>query len=203
MKTVDEVRKRLEKLRFRCLRQHVRLISSKKPQNCVHNFEHVPHPQRNEIPTEVEMVPRVVSTLVVIQPEKPIRLCMYGSDKPESWNGDICDVDDTAQICPYFKSRVSEERAVEEFDLLMVDDDYVFEHHKDIATLQWVLGERIHRTPLTKMRLSAAVRPTCSLRPGRKSLIRSHCVSLNSYRLDISPLQQQQTKLQSVYVDTA
>lgn len=149
MKTVDEVRKRLEKLRFRCLRQHVRLISSKKPQNCVHNFEHVPHPQRNEIPTEVEMVPRVVSTLVVIQPEKPIRLCMYGSDKPESWNGDVCDVDDTAQICPYFKSRVSEERAVEEFDLLMVDDDYVFEHHKDIATLQWVLGERIHRTPLS------------------------------------------------------
>ena len=46
-------------------------------------------------------------------------------------------------------------------------------------------------TPLTNWRLSTAVRPTCSTRPGSTSLIRSHCASLNSYRLGAIKLVQQ------------
>lgn len=60
-----------------------------------------------------------------------------------------------------------------------------------------------HRTPLMNCRLSTAVRPTCSTRPGSDPLIRSHYISLNSYRLVTYPLQQQY-KLPKVYiVDTA
>lgn len=149
MKTADEVRKRLEKLRTRCLRQHCATASAKKPSNCIHNIEHIPRPQKARMPTEVEKAPRVITTLVVIQPESPVRLCMYGSENPATWNGDICDDDATAASCQHFEPRVTEDQAVREFDDLMADDEYVVKNHADIAALQWVLGERVYRTPLS------------------------------------------------------
>jgi len=149
MKSADEIRKRLEKIRMRCLRQYCSDVLSKKPRNCMFNLEHVPRPQKSRIPTEMEMVPRTVSTLVVVEPATPVRLCMYGSTKPDLWNGDLCEDDKTAQACPYFTAKVTEEQATAEFNELMSQDDYVLEHHKDMAALQWVLGERIYKSPLS------------------------------------------------------
>jgi hypothetical protein len=149
MKTADEVRGRLEKLRIRYLRQYCAAVRARLPHNCVHNCVHMPTLQKTSLPTEVELAPRIVSTLVVMEPQIPVRLCLYGSDKPDMWNGDVCDADETARECPHFEARVTEEQAVAEFEGLMADDSYVLDNHKDVAALQWVLGERVFRIPLS------------------------------------------------------
>jgi len=149
MKNVDEVRKRLEKLRTRYLRQHCSTVRAKKPQNCVHNVLHTPRPQKKQVLTEVERAPRVVTTLVIMRPESPVRLCMYGSENSATWNGDLCDGDAVAQNCPYFEAKLSEEQAAIEFEELMADDEHVVKHYGDVAALQWVLGERVYRVPLS------------------------------------------------------
>lgn len=151
MKTEIEIRKRLEKLRVRYCRKYCADVSGKKPRNCVYNIEHAPVERVDHVPTEVELAPRVTTTLVVIQPDFPIRLCMYGSEKPDTWNGDVCDDDATAHACPYFEPKIPEDRAVEEFDKLMSDDEFVLENYRDIASLQWVLNERVHLTPLSTL----------------------------------------------------
>lgn len=149
MKTPEEIRKRLEKLRVRYCKNFFSEVRSKKPHNCVHNAEHHPSKRKPVLPTEVELAPRIVTTLVVIQPDSPIRLCMYGSEKPDLWNGDVCDDDATAASCPYFEAKISEDEANDEFNKLMADDAYVLEHYKDVATLQWVLNERVYETELS------------------------------------------------------
>jgi hypothetical protein len=95
------------------------------------------------------MFPRTVTSLVVIQPDQKIRLCMYGSENPSEWPGNVCDTVETARECKLFQPRVSEKDAVKEFNDLMADDAWVYEHHKDIAALQWVLEERVHKIDLS------------------------------------------------------
>jgi hypothetical protein len=150
VKTPEEVRRRLLKLRARYLKKFCTQVCSKRHQNCIYNVEHLhTSSSKDTVPTEVEIAPRIVSTLIVIEPNLPIRLCTYGSERPDLWNGDICDDDETAKKCPYFVAKVSEGQAVDEFNTLMADDDYVLENYKDMATLQWVLSDRVHRMPLS------------------------------------------------------
>lgn len=150
MKSQEAIRHRLEKLRTRYLRSHCALVRDKKPQNCVYNYEHKPFGVREKgVPIEYELAPRVSISLVVIQPDRPVRLCTYGSEKPDTWNGDLCDQDDIARKCKKFKHRVSEEGAIQSFNDLMLDDPYVLENYRDIAALQWVLGERVATMPLS------------------------------------------------------
>ena len=149
MKSQEETRRRLEKLRARYCRKYCAEVREKKPQNCRFNHEHAPSPRKPEIPTEVEIAPRVITSLVVIQPDFPIRLCMYGSSDPATWNGDLCDCDEVAQKCKLFQSRLAESAMASQFDLLMADDEYVYANYKDVAALQWVLGERVHAIPLS------------------------------------------------------
>lgn len=148
MKTQDEIQKRLEKLRARYCAKHCSMVLSKKPSNCVYAYKHMPRPRQQSTPIEYEIAPREVTSLVIIQPDSPIDLCTYGSDKPETWNGDICD-DNVACQCRFFKSKIDESNAINDFDKLMADDAYVLEHYKDIAALQWVLNERVYKTRLS------------------------------------------------------
>jgi hypothetical protein len=132
-------------------------------------MEHFPVKRTDHVPTEVELSPRITTTLVVIQPDSPIRLCMYGSEKPDLWNGDVCDDDATAHACPYFSPKISEDRSVEKFNELMSDDAFVLENYKDIASLQWVLNDRVHLTPLSvwdkiKIWFDTFFRRRCSLK---------------------------------------
>ncbi len=144
MKSQDEILRRLNKLRSRYLRKHCLLARGKKPDNCVFNHEHTPQPRKAEIPAEFERAPRTVTSLVVIQPDQKIRLCMYGADNPAEWPGDICDSDEMAQGCRFFQSKSTEAETIGEFNALMADDKYVYDNYKDIAALQWVIDHRIH-----------------------------------------------------------
>lgn len=153
MKTKEEIKKRLRKLRERYARKYIESSQQRIHINCVHNHEHLPSP----IPTtpvvrsqqDRKMAPSHSVSLVVIQEERPIFLCMYGSDDPSKWGGTICDNNDISRSCKTFKPILNLEQAKQEFLESMVDDEYVFNNYRDVATLQWVLGERVHNFPLT------------------------------------------------------
>jgi len=149
VKSQEEIQRRLEKLRLRYLKRHCAAAMGRRPHNCTFNHEHTPTQRKPDVPTEMELAPRMTTSLVVIQPDSPVRLCMYGSEDPAAWNGDICDRDDMARQCKWFQPRVTEQQAIDEFGALMADDDYVYENHKDVAALQWVLDERVARVPLS------------------------------------------------------
>lgn len=148
MKTRDEIDRRLEKLRSRYLRQHVSASQTRRPCNCVHNHEHVPTAPPRRSHTSSDIAPRKTTTLVVLrETQTSIRLCMYGSEDIQNWPGDVCDTDDTARACPYFRPRVSQDAAVEEFRGLLADDKHVLQTYPDVAALQWVLDSRVHDVP--------------------------------------------------------
>src|SRR5690606_9151048 len=85
---------------------------------------------------------------------EPVRLCMYIAPSEEDgvdsvWNGDICDRDAVAQHCKFFKPKFgTTESVTAEFDNLLADDEYTLKNYPDIAALQWVLVDRIHKQKL-------------------------------------------------------
>ena len=151
MKTRAQVESRLKKLRSRYAHKHVEATQQRCYKNCVYNEEHAPAQLEYKAPleTEYERAPRMQQTLMVVSHDQAIHLCMYGADKPGTWPGDTCDTDDKARRCPLFKPRVTLEDARKEFLEKLADDEYVFNNYRDMATLQWVLGERVHDVPLT------------------------------------------------------
>lgn len=119
---------------------------TRRPDNCSYNYKHTPTPRpASRQAIEPEIQPRRSTTLVVIQPEVPVRICMYGSEDIVNWPGDVCDKDETAQSCPKFKPIVSSEEVRQKAHALLADDEWVFENMKDVAALQWVVNDRIHR----------------------------------------------------------
>ncbi len=150
MKSLSQVESRLKKLRIRYAHKYVEATQSRCFRNCEYNQEHAPNEldYGRHLETEWELAPRIQKTLIVFSEHKPVHLCMYGSDKG-TWPGDTCDEDDKARQCPMFKPRVSLEQAKSEFLDKLSDDEYVFDNYRDVATLQWVLGQRIHDVPLT------------------------------------------------------
>lgn len=148
MKTEPEIEKRLQKLRSRYKRKWVHEKAGRKHRNCVHNYEHSPAGQfKYSKSHDVDLAPRKQVTLMVIQPEAPVTICTYDS-KSKDWNGDICDTDEKAAECPWFKPALSEAAAEAEFEELLADDEFVFENYRDVATLQWVLDVRVASTKI-------------------------------------------------------
>lgn len=153
MKSEADVRSRLDALRAKYLKRHVRASQQRAHRNCVHNAEHKPRPlpYSRGVPLELERAPRRSVSLVVIQDEsQPVRICMFGAESPSTWRGDTCDSDEISDRCPMFKPVVSAAEAALEFDQSLEDDKAVMRDYPDVAALQWVLGERLHtREPLT------------------------------------------------------
>lgn len=148
MKPERTVRQRLTRLRERYRRQLIRARTDRLPENCVHNSVQSPRTlpySRSDIETELDLAPRKATTLVVLQPDSPVRLCMYGSDRPDSWNGVVCDSRAVSGSCSLFRPTRSAAEISDEFNSLMADPKYVLERYPDLAALQWVLEERSPR----------------------------------------------------------
>jgi len=145
------VRKRIQRLRERYVRRHIVASQERRHRNCAFNQEYLPRKlpySQSDLPTELDLAPRKITTLLVIQDEKPSHLCMYGSDDPAKWPGDICDSDSTSSRCPMFVPRTSAAEARKEIEELLRNDAYVLENHRDLAALQWVTGTRSWRPSL-------------------------------------------------------
>jgi len=150
VKSESVVRKRAERLRDRYLRRHVLRSQESRHKNCVHNREILPRKlpySQSDLSTELDLAPRHVTTLLVIQEDKPVRICMYGADSPSKWSGDVCDDDGRARGCPYFTPLKTVVEATDDFMASLADDKFVYDNFRDIAALQWVLGDRRPRLP--------------------------------------------------------
>lgn len=157
MKSQDEIERRLRTLRVRYTKKHIAASQERLPQNCIYNLEQAPNGHYTKSKSaDVDIAPRHSITLVVIQPESPIRLCMYGADDPSKWPGNICDKAETARCCSWFSAKVSKEVAKTEFLNRLADDEYVYENHPDIAALQWATDGRVYKkslSPLERLRI--------------------------------------------------
>lgn len=149
VKSEDDIARRLQNLVTRHQRLYIQERQDKLPHNCLHNYLHTPTTQlKASKSTNTPLAPRKQVTLIVIQPEMPIRLCTYGSNDPSTWNGDICDSEAQSRPCPYFTAKVSEANAAQEFREILEDDSETHTKYLDVATLQWALNTRAHKSPL-------------------------------------------------------
>lgn len=153
MKSREEVLRRLKKLRARYLRQYLRQSQDRRPHNCRYNHEVRVPPARSHVsdvlgPGEERPVTPAKS-LIVLQEEShgehPVRVCLYGCEDPASWSGELCYTEEKAESCGWFKPEKDPAEAEREFDALLSDDKYVYENYRDVAALQWVLEDRVHR----------------------------------------------------------
>lgn len=159
MKSKEDIQGRLNKLRSRYARQYLRQSQDRLHRNCVYNYEEEPRPVyssqekghslkvKNDLfSPEREVGPSHSVSLVVLQEPSPVRLCLYGSEDPITWEGELCDSDNKSKSCKWFRPKKDRKQAILEFEELLHDDKYVFDNYRDIATLQWVLDNRIHST---------------------------------------------------------
>lgn len=159
MKSKEDIQGRLNKLRSRYARQYLRQSQDRLHRNCIYNYEEIPRPVhsypnlknrslkvRNDdfFSPEREASPSHSVSLVVLQEPSSIRLCLYGSEDPLTWDGELCDNDDKSKSCKWFRPEIDRKQALLEYEELLRDDKYVFENYRDIATLQWVLDNRVH-----------------------------------------------------------
>lgn len=150
VKPESVVRRRAERLRDRYLRRHVLRSQERLPENCAHSREVLPNKlpySRTDLLTELDLAPRVVTTLLVIQEDKPVRICMRGADDPSSWSGDICGADGRACCRDHFVPVKTAATVAEEFMKSLEDDKFVYDNFRDLAALQWALGDRRPRLP--------------------------------------------------------
>ena len=121
MKSEGAVRRKLQQVLFRYLKQRLALNFQKLPQTCGFNGK----------PTSIRLP----------------RMCLYGANFPGSWQGKVCDVDveggvEQARGCPYWKPRRSKEEIKAEFNASMSRNRAVVAaEYPDAAALLWVLDE--------------------------------------------------------------
>ncbi len=142
MKSKLDVSIRLNKLIKRYRKRYIESHLDKTPDNCKYNYEHIGFTSESTKSWDTAISPRVQTSLIVIYPQKPVRLCTYGSESPSDWSGTVCDNDDVSRPCSFFIPTASYESLSRQFDELMLDDKFVLENYPDVAALQWVHESR-------------------------------------------------------------
>lgn len=110
---------RIRTLQLEHIRAEVKEKTRRAPHNCTYNHVHT--------------IPNTDG--------ETIGLCMYGSEDPSLWPGDLCDTDEIAQACPYFSCKHDKKDLMMELAEQFRDPDFVREHHPGMASLLWVLTE--------------------------------------------------------------
>lgn len=145
MKSEKELKQKLRAVKTSYLVKKYKERLSKKPCNCVHNYRYstvdVEDPGHN--------YKHLVDWLDDDDQQDDVNatevgLCMLNADNPEEWGGVICDDVKTAEDCPFFQARFSREDIETEFEKELEDDIIVAHNYKDIAALQWMIGEKVY-----------------------------------------------------------
>jgi hypothetical protein len=68
-------------------------------------------------------------------------VCLLDADKPDAWEGLICD-NSIPNTCPFFKPAKSEEQVKTEINTILDSGDMgkIASHYPDVAALLWVLA---------------------------------------------------------------
>jgi hypothetical protein len=141
MKSEQEISVRVRELLVAELADRIKDATNKLPPNCKYNHRH-PLDERRTVDGDPN------PTYNQITARKTIGLCMYGSEDPTEWPGDICEDAVDAMRCPYFDPVKSEDAVVEEFQLLIKDPEWLAVNLPGIAELRWVLDgqQAVHAT---------------------------------------------------------
>lgn len=122
MRKEAEIRKKMRQVKHRYLVREYKDKLARKSTNCIYYYEH------GETDPETG---RAVT----------VGLCLYGAQNPEEWPGDLCG---GAKGCPYFETEETKEEIKQRFEESLENEVTVAQHYKDIAALQWVLGEKVY-----------------------------------------------------------
>lgn len=119
MKTEGKIRHKLKQVKHRLVQKELRRSISKKPCNCIH------------------------SGLIRGQASEALfYVCLMDSDKPEEWEGMICD-NSVPNTCPFFKPKeVTKEQVKQKVNEILDSGDMgkIATHYPDVAALLWVLA---------------------------------------------------------------
>ena len=119
MRSEEQVRKRLQDLKYRYLQRLLRSRLRRRPHNCQFNKEH---------------------TFTKDGKEFTVRLCMLGVER-QDWNVDICEDAKQAATCPAFLPVETRESVEAEFETSLRDPDTLKGKYRDLLALAWVLGD--------------------------------------------------------------
>ena len=118
MKSEGKIKHKLKQVKHRITRKEVRRNTSKKPCNCKN------------------------SGVVRGHASEPLfHVCLMDSDKPDEWEGMICD-GSVPNTCPFFKPRKSKKEIEAEVEQVLNSGDMgmIASKFPDIAALLWVLA---------------------------------------------------------------
>ena len=118
MKSEGKIKHKLRQIKHRVVQKECRKATSKKPCNCVY------------------------SGVVRGHASEPLfHVCLMDSDKPDEWEGMICD-NSVPNTCPFFKPRKTRAQIAEEVDTILNSGDMgmIATRFPDIAALLWVLA---------------------------------------------------------------
>ena len=118
MKSKSSVKYKLKQVKYRIIKKAIRNNLSKKPCNCKN------------------------SGLVRYNANEPLfYVCLLDSDKPQEWDGTICDPS-IPNTCPFFATQKTKEEIEKEVDDLLSSGDMgkIESVYPDLAELVWVLA---------------------------------------------------------------
>lgn len=147
MKTADEVQERVRFLLIQELDRRVEELSQRLPHRCIHNHLHQLDARKL---VDGERNFRYNS---ITNDAQTMGLCMYGSEDPERWPGDICEDEIDAKRCPWFEPIRGKDAELEHFEAQLRTDGWIEDNMPELAQLLWVLddeGTVIHGIPWWK-----------------------------------------------------
>ena len=118
MKSEGKIKHKIKQVKHRVIKKEVRKATSKKPCNCVY------------------------SGVVRGHASEPLfHVCLMDADKPDEWEGMICDAS-VPNTCPFFTPRKSKEEITSEVEQVLNSGDMgkIASKYPDIAALLWVLA---------------------------------------------------------------
>lgn len=124
MKSDSALKKKLKQVQFRVTKKEIRKGLSKTPSNCAR------------------------SGLVRGYASDPLfHVCLLDADKPDEWEGTICD-SSVPNTCPFFKNNKTKEEieARVRADLNSGDMGLIASKYPDLAALLWVLAGTTEET---------------------------------------------------------
>lgn len=138
MKNVDEIRSRIQLLLEQELERRVKESSRRIPRLCVHYYKHFLDTQR-----EISGEPNPFYNRIVRDHDElahgMLDLCLYGSENPGEWSGDMCETEKDAEACPHFEPILSKEKIELDFETILVDKKRLEEELPNVFELAWVI----------------------------------------------------------------
>lgn len=123
------IHERIRKLKLKYMKKYLRKYFSRIPHNCRYNHQ---QKQYKSLTNEV---------LVDFDTLKPITvgICLYGSEDPTQWKGDLCFLDETAQKCPLYQDRYTKKAITTKFEKELKDPQIRADKYKDLNELYHIL----------------------------------------------------------------